>query len=365
MNFLLGGFGELVGQSLFLDIGLTGELNQIVPMCAGDDCVTARLVMYRPNNEFWGDLMVSFKENNDVKWGFVMPDKSDNLYSNAITLRGGDFNLDGYPDLLVTLTRKGGNKNKSVQTFLMENVPCSDACQFFPRTFAIRWQALQPFSNGTSLGAFYDFYQDGILDVLLIEKQNEKNYKTVAFRNTLDYDANFVKVIVLTNLTNNNVSEIRTALGRRKRTWGTNLPGPRISYSTTTQEGQPQHGASAQLPQSSYFSLQLPYTIFGLGRAPNFVDSINVGLRNFTRQWTQLIPNSQMIIIPSPAYNKPSEWKAQLFVTPSKLIWMSVLALGVTCLVIMFIILGLYIKEKREDKLEKLAEAHRFHFDAM
>lgn len=35
------------------------------------------------------------------------------------------------------------------------------------------------------------------------------------------------------------------------------------------------------------------------------------------------------------------------------------------CLVISIIILGLHLKERREDKLEKLQEAQRFHFDAM
>lgn len=329
-------------------------------MCIDSECNQSTL--FARIDTQWYDIEVSFKEGNDNMWGFVKP-KSSELYANTITLRGGDFNMDGYPDLLVTLTRKYSGSNHKIQTFLMENIPTSTNSPL-TRTFVVRWNALQPFTNGSVLGAFYDFFQDGILDVLMVEKQNEKIFKTVAFRNTLDYDANFVKVIVLTGLKNQNSTEIRTPLGRRKRTYGTNLPGPRIEYSTTTQEGLPQHGASAQLPQSAYFSLQLPYTIFGLGRTPNFVDSLNVGLSNHSRQWTQLIPNSQMIVIPWPT-EEPSRWKAQLFVTPSKLIWMSVFALGVTCLVIMFIILGLYIKEKREDKLEKLAEAHRFHFDAM
>lgn len=71
-----------------------------------------------------------------------------------------------------------------------------------------------------------------------------------------------------------------------------------------------------------------------------------------------------MIVVPSPL-DEPAKWKVQLFVTPSKLIVMSVITLGATCIIIMLIILGLYIKEKREDKIERLQEAHRFHFDAM
>lgn len=145
---------------------------------------------------------------------------------------------------------------------------------------------------------------------------------------------------------------------------GTNLPGPRIEFATTTQDGDSQHGTAAQIPQSGHFSMQLPYTIFGLGRTPNFVDALTVGLVNVSRTWKQLIPNSQMIVVPRPI-DSPSSWKNQLFVTPSKLIVKSVIALSGICLVIMMIIIALYVKEKREDNVERLQEAHRFHFDAM
>lgn len=71
-----------------------------------------------------------------------------------------------------------------------------------------------------------------------------------------------------------------------------------------------------------------------------------------------------MVVIPNPI-TEPTRWKAQLFVTPSKLILLSVIALTVTCCFIAAIIVGLYWKERREDKIERLQEAHRFHFDAM
>jgi integrin alpha FG-GAP repeat containing protein 1 len=83
-----------------------------------------------------------------------------------------------------------------------------------------------------------------------------------------------------------------------------------------------------------------------------------------SREWPQIIPNSQMVVIPNPIA-EPSRWKAQLFVTPSKLILLSAAALTGTCGLITAIIIGLYWKERREDKIEKLQEAHRFHFDAM
>lgn len=101
-----------------------------------------------------------------------------------------------------------------------------------------------------------------------------------------------------------------------------------------------------------------------IGRTANFLDSLTVGLSGRNRTWTQVIPNSQMVVVPWPP-NDPSQWKAQLFVTPSKLIWMSVISLGATCVVITIIILILHVKERRMDQFEKLQESQPFHFDAM
>lgn len=351
-----GSYGH-IGQSIFLDIELDGSLLQIVPMCFDKKCANSSILVYHHNRMH--NLQIDFKDDHNDLWGFVVPDPSY-WASQVITLRGGDFNLDGYPDLLATLSKSAGQ----MQTFLLENIPCEKvACKPMKRTFVVRWKALAPFANGTIMGSFYDFYNDGILDAIFVEKVGNTT-RPVAFRNSLDYDANFVKVIVLTGLSNRSGPKKLTPLGRKKRTYGTNLPGPRIEYNTTTQDGDPQHGASAQLPQSAYFSLHLPYTTFGLGRTPNFVDSLTVGLSNHSRTWTQLIPNSQMIVVPRPI-NDADKWKAQLFVTPSKLILMSVVALGGICLVILLLILILYAKEKREDRIQKSLEAHRFHFDAM
>lgn len=356
---LIGVKDYVVGQAVFMDFKLSNQLNLVVPFCVQNKCQNSSILVH--NEKDWIDVHVNFKDPQGVTWTFIPPQKDD-VYLKTITARSGDFNLDGYPDLLMTLQPLGSSNQ--YQTFLLENVPCGSTCTSLERTFEVRWNALAPMGNNTVAGAFYDFYQDGVLDVILVEKQNNGNYRPLAFRNTLDYDANFVKVIVLTGLVNDQNPTPRTPLGRKKVTYGSNLPGPVIQYITTTQEGHARSGSNAQLPQSSYFALQLPYTCIGLDRTPNFVDQVLVGLYQKSHNWTQLIPNSQIIVVPRPL-DKPLQWTALLFVTPSKLIWMSVIALGGTCLVIVLIILVLYIKEKREDRQERLQESHRFHFDAM
>lgn len=71
-----------------------------------------------------------------------------------------------------------------------------------------------------------------------------------------------------------------------------------------------------------------------------------------------------MYIIPYPP-DHPEQWEAKLFLYPSKSITYTGLALVGTCLLVSLIILGLHMRERRQDHQAKLQEAHRFHFDAM
>ncbi|XP_065155827.1 T-cell immunomodulatory protein [Atheta coriaria] len=348
--------GQYIGQSLFLDVELRGRMDLVTPVCQDYDCKGSALLVYADNK--WHDLQINLKDMHNNNWKFY---KQGSKYVNTVTLRSGDFNMDGYPDLLATLSQLVDGEP---QTFMLENVPCETGCGNFTRTYQVRWNALSPFKSGTVMGTYFDFYQDGILDVILVQK-NGSAYKAAAFKNSLDYDANFVKVMVLTGLNNDKSNPmIMGRVGKKRRTYGTNLPGPTISYSTTTQEGNTRHAMSTQLPQSAHFSLNLPYNIFGLGRAPNFVEIVTVGLSNHSRLWTQIIPNSQIVIVPWPPA-EPAKWKAQLFVTPSKLILMSVAALTGVCGFIIIIIGALHWKERQDDKKERLSESNRFHFDAM
>lgn len=266
------------GQAVYADIELNGNLALILPVCLDDKCTKSKIWVHSQNH--FKDLDINFwqEEDNKTEWGFIPPNEKGKFYEKAMTLRMGDFNNDGYVDLLATLERKGKSSERMVQTFLLENVNVQ-----FPRendkikrTFAVRWNALNPFGQNTVMASFYDFYQDGILDVIMVQ-EDKNNYKPLAFRNTLDYDANFVKVIVLTGLENSlKPPKENSPFGSKSKSYGSNLPGPKIKYHTTTQEGLAKYGASTQLPQSAYFSLHLPYQIFGLGRTPNFVDNVEI-----------------------------------------------------------------------------------------
>ncbi|QQP37365.1 Tcell immunomodulatory proteinlike, partial [Caligus rogercresseyi] len=77
-----------------------------------------------------------------------------------------------------------------------------------------------------------------------------------------------------------------------------------------------------------------------------------------------IIPNSQLYVIPYPP-SEPSEWLLKLYVTPSRSITLTGLALAGTCGLVALIIGILHWRDRRADYRERREESHRFHFDAM
>lgn len=180
-----------VGQTAFMDLQLKGRMDHIVPVCFDSQCTNSTIYFY--DSTQWYNLGVNFRNGNHV-WGFA-PKSADMPYLEAITVRPGDFNMDGYPDLLATLCIRGNVQKTKV--VLMENIPCQGNCDGFDRTFSIRWDLLQSMNknNYNVMGAFYDFFQNGILDVLLVSgNSNNGEYNMSAFKISSDYDANFLKV---------------------------------------------------------------------------------------------------------------------------------------------------------------------------
>lgn len=56
---------------------------------------------------------------------------------------------------------------------------------------------------------------------------------------------------------------------------------------------------------SPSFSPALPYVVLGLGKAPNFIEDVSVGVfsreaHQFYKRWARLIPNSQIRVLCTP-----------------------------------------------------------------
>lgn len=127
------------------------------------------------------------------------------------------------------------------------------------------------------------------------------------FVNTQMFDACFLKVMVASGLcfaddcksVKSNSQPLETN-ANSPVAYGTNQPGPNVCYELVDTEGYKRRGCSGQLSQSSNFALQMPYTIFGLGPTPNFIDILTAtipsnGTDNARQQkWTQIVPDAQV-----------------------------------------------------------------------
>ncbi|XP_020840765.1 T-cell immunomodulatory protein isoform X2 [Phascolarctos cinereus] len=359
---------KLVGQSAFADFDGDGQTDHLLPGCEDENCQRSAIYLAKPgmmNQSQWIPVIQDFSYKGTV-WGFV-PFNHEQLpaeISIPITLHIGDYNMDGYPDALAILRNTSGSNQ---QAFLLENAPCNNAsCEKAGRMFKVYWE-LSDLSQikDAVIATFFDIYEDGILDIIVLSKGYTKNdFAIHTLKNNFEADAYFVKVIVLSGLCSNDCP-------RKITPFGVNQPGPYIMYTTVDANGYLKNGSAGQLSQSAHLSLQLPYNVLGLGRSANFLDHLYVGIPRplgekaiRKQEWTAIIPNSQLIVIPYP-HNVPRSWSAKLYLTPSNIVLLTAIALIGVCVFILAIIGILHWQEKKADDREKRQEAHRFHFDAM
>uniref|UniRef100_A0A6Q2XI04 T-cell immunomodulatory protein TIP C2 domain-containing protein n=1 Tax=Esox lucius TaxID=8010 RepID=A0A6Q2XI04_ESOLU len=359
-----------VGQSSFVDFDGDGFQDHLLPACLDDSCQRSAIYLAKPGDAELVPVLTDFQQRETL-WGFVPPltkPPAGELH-NPITLHLGDYNLDGFPDALVILRNTSGSGQ---QAFLLENVPCNNAsCKDVGRMFRVHWdQSDLGAIAGATVATFFDIYEDGILDMIVLSKaEGKESFVIHALKNNFEADAYFVKVIGEFQLF------LSTFCGKRAPVcvcpFGVNQPGPYVSYTTVDSNGYLKNASAGQLSQSAHLSLQLPYTVLGLGRSANFLDHLYVGIPRppgetdmRKQEWTAIIPNSQLIVIPYP-HNEPRSWSAKLYLTPSNIVLLTAIALIGVCVFILVIIGVLHWQEKKADDREKRQEAHRFHFDAM
>lgn len=103
-----------------------------------------------------------------------------------------------------------------------------------------------------------------------------------------------------------------------------------------------------QLFQTAYNSMQLPYVLNGLGRANNYVEQFYIGISgnssSLHRQWTPIIPNSQLIVQSNMAVET---WTIKIFVLPTDSIIYVVIVTIVLLVILGGVLIGFYWKGKR------------------
>lgn len=243
------------------------------------------------------------------------------LSAPPFALRLGDINLDGYPDLLLSLTPSGGESNYGVVE-LWTNIACSAASTDVtaPSAFesytacspAARARGRRAFSSAgldaannhlasypgaQAGGAFFDVADNGQMDILFtsvqpaglsvapgsaIDLPPAGTHRTHVFLNAFNEDAYF-----LTALASNGRCPSRCSpsamdpdaeANPSPKPYGVNLPGGCFRLVYTDLSGMLHTSVAGGLSQSSFLSYQNPSVTFGLGRTNTFIDGFAFGV---------------------------------------------------------------------------------------
>ena len=222
---------QCVGQPVFMDFSLSGALHMVLPVCGDPLCSDSRLYLIPVFN------LSTCPDAWPKEWPPMSLDLGEMLFKprdpsksplQLLTPRVGDVDLDGFPDLLMTMYNKSGDSTKQGEIQLLLNAPCGpdSGCHPYWRQFQLQPSYTAGLGNAVT-GAFFDLYEDGKMDLLAVRQTDNDVYSMSSFTNTTqDSDAYFIKVIVLTGAcyhTCNNHDP-------RFVPYGTNSGGQLVSY---------------------------------------------------------------------------------------------------------------------------------------
>ncbi|CAF3784225.1 unnamed protein product [Adineta steineri] len=350
--------------STFADIDADGELEHILPVCMKADCSDSRI--YVRDDDEWHQLPIKFGDGVRFPLKNELPSPLDQI---PLSIKISDYNLDGYPDI-VTVMKQSVSGN--IVPIILQNRACegdaNSPCTY-NRTFTPQGEeSFVLAATNATMAVFFDILENGYPDLLVLQGSKNQNFKLIGFQNSLVQDVHFIKVMVISTFS------CETCSHQKKLPYGNNQPGQSIKMETITiMNGIKDYWvklAAVQMSQSGQLTLELPYVIIGLGSTPNFVEKITVGVppniesNKLFRTYTQMIPNSQVVVVPSPLMN-PEKWHSKLFITPSRMILHTGIALGVTLIVLAGALAILQYREKLEDDRERKVQAQAFHYDAL
>jgi len=362
---------KVIGSSTFIDIDSDGTIDHILPVCEDKDCQFSAILALNKKENNWTVLAHQFTDLTNVSSFLgLIPNLEFDNFIFPLKLRHADVDGDGYPDLISVMRHFKTSPNNH-KLIILQNTRTED--NPFGRTFVPTWLVFDSSSTNSNpiLASFFDLGENGQADVFFTSKlkKGPSSYYTIsASTNDQMIDACFLKVMVTTGLCYRNCPALDDfSLGSSSPfiRYGTNQPGPSVNYRLIDPEGNKRIGFAGQLSQSSDFSLQMPYSIFGLGKLPNFVDNLTASVPGLLdknpkiQSWFQIVPDAQVVVIPYPP-QEPRLWRIKLFITPSDIVLSTLITLGCICCILILIILLLHRKEVLEDLAEH--EEYRRHW---
>ncbi|PAA92924.1 hypothetical protein BOX15_Mlig005706g1, partial [Macrostomum lignano] len=347
-----------IGQAAPVSLDNDELTDLALPACKRDSdgrCSQSWLYLYYGSSRRWCRATVKQFADQSLNWHLDSPKQ------RPVQLCPGDLELDGRLDLLVTLRR---SDNKRISAFLTPTGDCTDSDS---PAASVRDLSLQDCPDGLGLAgsALADVNQDGGLDLLqLCASPDASRWLSVFHSQKYNEEGYFFRSLVLNGMCQN-----AYLCPERRLPVGLPVPGPCLRFSTERPEGGTRVGIGCQLSQSAYSQLDLPYLHFGLGQFSNYIDKLTVAIPYekapaLQRDFTFIIPNSQLLVVPYPHDNTAS-WTSELFVRPffdKQVLYVGVTLLG-TCLIACAIAAVFQCMEYRRDKLERVSGQQGVVFD--
>ncbi|CAD6198543.1 unnamed protein product [Caenorhabditis auriculariae] len=344
-----------IGAPMATDIDADGNMDIVVPICREAQCshVTS-LAVFAGKQRGWVNMAIDLQDLE------VLSEKN-----SRVLFRFGDFDNDGFPDLIALLVNKASNTPYSK---VIGNIDCKNCEKNGTRKFEIaKLELIQPkdMALGTAnMATFFDLEEDGKLDIMV--EYSLYGQQRFGFIYCEDKgDTTFLKVQIFTSVCSGRCVPAKTEIGSGI-SWG----GACASFSILDSYGKSQKSMACQNPSNTYRTFLPPFILFGLGRSPNFVDELHIGIPKYTERLSdqqhtlkQIVPNSRLVVLP-PA-DGSHHWLTRLYVTPSQLIVQSLIVIASVCLMLLLVVGVMHWREKKEDRFERQQQSYRFHFDGM
>ena len=280
-------------------------------------------------------INLTFPESDDKKI----------YYNPKITytsIRTADFMSSGFHGILVIME----DINNGEQSVRLYKIDKDDD----KLNLELEIDLSKKFSNlnqNLQYASFFDFGEDGILDVIVVGN------KTRGFYRNVDNSNYYVTAqLSVTDKDSNDYNLIEVGAG--------------YHYVVTNNNGKRRIDYSWQLAQTGDLNLNLNYAYMGLGRTNNYLENLEIvsvsskKINNDTKsdsvkftdkdlteykQYTPIIPKSQLLV-----KKVGNDWNIDLIVQPTEKIILMIVIIFIILLIILAIIIYLHIKEVKEDK---------------
>ena len=369
------------GQITFADMNSDGTMDFVLPVCPSPNncqiqisynrqipvCTSGMTTSCRdPHNLCIADPFFSF-DHGSASLARLIPGQTLLLTDETfigllpIPIRVGDYNNDGFPDLLLITQSISDNSKTFVQ--ILESVDHHNPNPTFSLV-SNGMNAIHEFRHPVG-ATFLDFNNDGALDLFVFYKEANK-IETASFLNQFFFDAFFFKPLVLNDLCLGACPESNVSLP-----YGVSYSGATIKYAIVDTKGALRVTQVSQYPQQQYLALISPQPVIGLGRTNNYIEDLFVGVSRrkdaHFAAYQGIIPNSKVVIGPYEASmnDGPSSWRIELYMNPSSTSFAIIVVLCST-LVGLALVVGFFdLVERAEDELDRKSRIHSINFDAL